>query len=71
MFFRHFVSNVLILLVYVDDILVIGSTSSHVLAFISYLHKLVIRGLGNLNYFLGVEVVVGNLDLSNEINTNF
>ena len=57
-FLRHSATDVLILLVYVDDLLVTGSNSSQVSYFISYLNStFAIRDLGRLNYFLGIEVI--------------
>ena len=58
MFLQHSATDVLILLVYVDDLLVTGSNSSQVSYFISYLNStFAIRDLGRLNYFLGIEVI--------------
>ena len=58
MFLRHSATDVLILLVYVDDLLVTGSNSSQVSYFISYLNStFAIRDLGRLNYFLGIKVI--------------
>ena len=58
MFFRHSATDVLILLVYVDDLLVTGSNSSQVFSFISYLNStFAIHDLGRLNYFLGIKVI--------------
>ena len=58
MFFRHLATDVLILLVYVDDLLVTGSNSSQVSSFISYLNStFAICDLRCLNYFLSIEVI--------------
>lgn len=60
MFLHHSTNEVLILLIYVDDILVTDNNSFYVFSFISYLNSLfAIRDLGHLNYFLGVEVLHG------------
>ena len=57
MFFWHSATDVLILLVYVDDLLVTGS-NSQVFSFISYLNStFAIHDLGRLNYFLGIKVI--------------
>lgn len=50
-------SHILYLLVYVDDIILIGNTSCLIQWFISKLHdEFSIKDLGHLNYFLGLEV---------------
>ncbi|RVW56684.1 Retrovirus-related Pol polyprotein from transposon RE1 [Vitis vinifera] len=54
LFIFHTASDILILLVYVDDILVTGSSPTLVSHFISYLSaKFALRDLGPLSYFLG------------------
>lgn len=64
MFLHHSTNEVLILLIYVDDILVTDNNSFYVFSFISYLNSLfAIRDLGHLNYFLGVEVLHGGTTL--------
>ena len=51
LFFQHTTSDTLILLVYVDDIIVIGSSSSQVQGFIDRLHSVyALRDLGTLNF---------------------
>ncbi|RVW14006.1 Retrovirus-related Pol polyprotein from transposon RE1 [Vitis vinifera] len=56
LFIHHIASDILILLVYVDDILVTGSNPKLVSHFISYLHdKFALRDLGPLSYFLGIQ----------------
>ncbi|XP_059599270.1 uncharacterized mitochondrial protein AtMg00810-like [Vitis vinifera] len=56
LFIYHTTSEVLILLVYVDDILVIGSSQKLISHFISYLHdKFALRDLDPLSYFLGIQ----------------
>ena len=49
------------ILVYVDDILVTGDNDEEVNKIISYLnHTFSIKDLGNLNYFLGIEILQKN-----------
>ncbi|KAJ9691425.1 hypothetical protein PVL29_013564 [Vitis rotundifolia] len=56
LFIHHTASDILILLVYMDDILVTGSNPKLVSHFISYLHdKFALRDLGPLSYFLGIQ----------------
>ena len=58
MFIHHSTHDVLILLIYVDDILVTGSSSAQVSSFITRLNSsFALRDLGYVNYFLGIEVV--------------
>ncbi|RVW88870.1 Retrovirus-related Pol polyprotein from transposon RE2 [Vitis vinifera] len=53
LFIYHTASEVLILLVYADDILVTGSSQKLISHFTSYLHdKFALRDLGPLSYFL-------------------
>ncbi|WKA08247.1 hypothetical protein VitviT2T_025985 [Vitis vinifera] len=55
-FIFHTATDILILLVYVDDILVTGSNPMLVSHFISYLRtKFALRDLGPLSYFLGIQ----------------
>ena len=55
LFIHHTASDILILLIYMDDILVTGSNPKLVSHFISYLHdKFALRDLGPLSYFLGI-----------------
>ena len=50
-------SHILILLVYVDDIILTGSSDSPLAQFISQLAvQFSIKDLGSLNYFLGIQV---------------
>jgi transposase InsO family protein len=57
MFIYHDHLSVMILLLYVDDIILTGSNSSHLLAFLRTLGaEFDIKDLGRLHYFLGVEV---------------
>lgn len=54
--YRHGAS-VLFLLIYVDDILIIGNDSKHIDTLIYQLNKqFLMKDLGPLNYFLGIEV---------------
>ncbi|WKA10803.1 hypothetical protein VitviT2T_028358 [Vitis vinifera] len=58
MFIHHSTHDVLILLIYVDDILVTGSNSAQVSSFITRLNSsFALRDLGYVNYFLGIKVV--------------
>lgn len=55
-FIYHASNHYLYLLVYVDDIVVIGSSSMHVDKFIhALLARFSLKNLGSLSYFLGVE----------------
>ena len=57
LFFHHTATDLLIILIYVDDILITGSSTTQVFSFIKHLNNtFTLRDLGNLNYFLGVEV---------------
>ena len=51
------VANIVVVMVYVDDILVTGSSPTLVSHIIAYLHKkFAIRDIGELSYFLGIHV---------------
>ena len=57
LFFHHTATDLLIILIYVDDILITGSSTTQVFSFIKHLNNtFALHDLGNLNYFLGVEV---------------
>ncbi|RVW57703.1 putative mitochondrial protein [Vitis vinifera] len=57
MFIHHTASHFLILLIYVDDIFITGSNSSHVSSlFLIFMH-FALRDLGDLHYFLDIEVL--------------
>ncbi|RVW84528.1 Retrovirus-related Pol polyprotein from transposon RE1 [Vitis vinifera] len=57
-FFQYSVIDMLLLLIYVDDILITGSNPSHVSSFIfDPSSPFALRDLGNLHNFLGVEVI--------------
>ena len=58
MFFLHTAKDVLILLIYVDEILVTGSDPHRVSSFASHLNAIfALRDLGRLHYFLGLEIM--------------
>jgi histone deacetylase 1/2 len=58
LFTFHSAQHVLFLLVYVDDIIVTGSSDNILSVFVSSLAKrFSLKDLGNLSYFLGVEVL--------------
>jgi len=51
-------SHIISLLLYVDDIILIGSSVSLLFSFISTLSKpFAMKDLGDVNYFLGVQVI--------------
>jgi histone deacetylase 1/2 len=56
-FYRQQGSNVLLLLIYVDDILLIGSSPSQISAFITHLSSMFhMKDLGDVHYFLGLQI---------------
>ena len=58
MFICHVAHNVLILLIYVDDILVIGNNLAQVSSFITRPNSsFSLHDLDYVNYFLGIEIV--------------
>lgn len=58
LFIKHHGDNHLFVLVYVDDILVTGSSSTLIDGFVKQLHdSFPVRDMGHLHYFLSVEVV--------------
>ncbi|KAK0575318.1 hypothetical protein LWI29_037144 [Acer saccharum] len=58
LFVRHRSGQILYLLVYVDDIIVTGSSQSQVHDFIAVLaHRFSLKDLGQLSFFLGVEAI--------------
>jgi histone deacetylase 1/2 len=57
MFFHFGASTTLIVLIYVDDILITGSSSQQISSLITRLDSVfALRDLGRLSYFLGIEV---------------
>lgn len=62
--FYRFVNDMLtLILVYVDDILVTGDSHTEVLAVIEVLHtKFKLKNLGDVHYFLGIEVTRSGSD---------
>ncbi|RVW13483.1 Retrovirus-related Pol polyprotein from transposon TNT 1-94 [Vitis vinifera] len=57
LFYFHSASDIIILLIYVDDILITGSNPSRVHQIISQLSShFALRDLGDISYFLGIEV---------------
>ena len=58
MFFLHTTKDVLILLIYIDDILVTGSDPHRVFSFASRPNAtFAFRDLGRFHYFLGLEII--------------
>lgn len=56
LFVFHRQDDLIYLLLYVDDIILIGNNSALITQFISQLHsKFGVKDLGSLNYFLGLE----------------
>lgn len=54
---RHSSQYTLFVLVYVDDILITGSSNTEIQSLISQLHaRFALKDLGEVNYFLGIEV---------------
>ena len=50
-------STIIYLLLYVDDIIITGNNSQHVSSLIAALSSVFeLKGLGDLNYFLGVQI---------------
>ena len=61
--FQH-ASHILTLLLYIDDVILIGSSISLLFSFISTLSKHFARkDLGDLHYFLGVQIIRSSLGL--------
>ncbi|CAH9103547.1 unnamed protein product [Cuscuta europaea] len=60
LFTLHRGEHILCILVYVDDLLITGSSSQMICSFKSYLaHKFPIKDLGSVKYFLGLKVARG------------
>lgn len=59
MFVQYFETDILLILVYVDDILITGSNFTHIEAVIQHLNSdFALKDLGEFSYFLGVEVIL-------------
>jgi len=57
LFYRQQGSDVLLLLIYVDDILLTGSSPSQISAFITHLSSVFrMKDLGDVHYFLGLQI---------------
>ena len=57
-FYKNSSSGIILLVVYVDDILIIGSDSKGILSLKSFLHsQFHTNNLGMLKYFLSVEIM--------------
>lgn len=57
LFMQNSSTSTTFLLVYVDDIIITGNNSSFITQFIKTLHnRFALKDLGNLSYFLGIEV---------------
>ena len=57
-FYKNSSSGIILLVVYVDYIVIIGSDSKGILSFKSFLHcQFHTKDLGILKYFLGIEVM--------------
>ncbi|XP_028100626.1 uncharacterized protein LOC114299990 [Camellia sinensis] len=57
LFIQRITSTIIIVLVYVDDILVTSSNSSHIVSLIAHMHTVFsMKELGNISYFLGVSI---------------
>jgi hypothetical protein len=57
LFYRQQSSDVLLLLIYVDDILLTGSSPSQISAFITHLSSVFrMKDLGDVHYFLGLQI---------------
>jgi histone deacetylase 1/2 len=57
LFYQRQGSDILLLLIYVDDILITGSSPSQISAFISHLSSVFsMKDLGDIHYFLGLQI---------------
>ncbi|KAH9682071.1 retrovirus-related pol polyprotein from transposon RE2 [Citrus sinensis] len=64
LFLKHTGSDVLVILIYVDDILVTGSSSAQIEGIITLLgSEFALKDLGDFNYFLGLEVTPSSAGL--------
>lgn len=58
LFIHHSTTSPIYILAYVDDIIITGPNSSLISSFINSLaNKFSLKNLGNLSYFLGIEVL--------------
>jgi histone deacetylase 1/2 len=65
LFYRQQGSDVLLLLIYVDDILLTGSSPSQISAFITHLSSVFcMKDLGDVHYFLGLQITRTGITLS-------
>ena len=59
-FYKHSESGIILFVVYVDDIVITGSDFMGISSFKNFLHsQFHTKDLGNLKYFLGIEVTRG------------
>jgi histone deacetylase 1/2 len=57
LFYLHQGSDILLLLIYVDDILLTGSSSSQIIKLIAHLSAVFhMKDLGDIHYFLGLQI---------------
>ena len=57
LFFKRTKYEIVILLIYVDDIIITGDNSNNIEELVSYLNKaFALKDLGELNFFLGIQV---------------
>ncbi|KAH9746928.1 retrovirus-related pol polyprotein from transposon RE1 [Citrus sinensis] len=64
LFLKHTGSDILVILIYVDDILVTGSSSAQIEKIIALLgSEFALKDLGDFNYFLGLEVTPSSAGL--------
>jgi len=64
MFVYHYHSTILVLFLYIDDMLLIGNSTALIHSFIVTLStQFVMKDLGDLHYFLGVQLVYTSCSL--------
>lgn len=72
LFTFHLNNDMVALLVYVDDILVTGSSPSLILKVKNFLHsQFSLKDLGPLKYFLGIEVARRDLHPSTQVHSRY